>query len=126
MGDNAEITDCSTENANYGGGVYVDSDTCTFEMSGSAKVTVSTGADKNKEGANEIFLKYGVIKVTGTLTAGNGQAGRISVISSKYQTSTVVLTGDNLPTNSGKFTVTKQKGLNQAWKVSPSGKLQKN
>lgn len=126
MGDNAEITDCSTENANYGGGVYVDSDTCTFEMSGSAKVTVSTGADKNKEGANEIFLKYGVIKVTGTLTAGNGQAGRISVLSSNYQTSTKVLTGDNLPTNSGKFTVTKQKGLNQAWKVSPSGKLQKN
>ena len=126
MGDNAEITDCSTENANYGGGVYVDSDTCTFEMSGSAKVTVSTGADKNKEGANEIFLKYGVIKVTGTLTAGNGQAGRISVLSSNYQTSTKVLTGDNLLTNSGKFTVTKQKGLNQAWKVSPSGKLQKN
>ena len=126
MGDNAEITDCSTENANYGGGVYVDSDTCTFEMSGSAKVTVSTGADKNKEGANEIFLKYGEIKVTGTLTVGDGQAGRISVISSKYHTSTVVLTGDNLPTNSRKFTVTKQKGLNQAWKVSPSGKLQKN
>ena len=126
MGDNAEITDCSTENANYGGGVYVDSDTCTFEMTGSAKVTVSTGADKNKEGANEIFLKYGVIKVTGTLTAGNGQAGRISVLSSNYQTSTKVLTGDNLPTNSGKFTVTKQKGLNQAWKVSPSGTLQKN
>ena len=126
MGDNAEITDCSTENEHYGGGVYVDSATCTFEMSGSAKVTVSTGADKNKEGANEIFLKDGVIKVTGTLTAGNGQAGRISVLSSNYQTSTKVLTGDNLPTNSGKFTVTKQKGLNQAWKVSPFGKLQKN
>ncbi|MGP1428256.1 MAG: right-handed parallel beta-helix repeat-containing protein [Treponema sp.] len=126
MGDNAEITDCLTENENYGGGVYVDSAACTFEMTGSAKVTVSTGVDKNKEGMNEIFLKDGVIKVTGTLTAGDGQAGRISVMSSKYETSTEVLTGDNLPTNSGKFRVTKQKIPNQAWKVSPSGKLQKN
>ncbi|MGP1564873.1 MAG: hypothetical protein ACTTHU_05525 [Treponema sp.] len=119
-----EIKNCIA--ARNGGGVYVDSAACTFEMTGSAKVTVSTGVDKNKEGMNEIFLKDGVIKVTGTLTAGDGQAGRISVMSSKYETSTEVLTGDNLPTNSGKFRVTKQKIPNQAWKVSPSGKLQKN
>ena len=124
MQDGSIITDCSTTST-YGeqaaGGVYVGSASCTFEMSGSAKVSVSTGADKNKDGANEIFLKDGVIKVTGTLTAGNGQAGRISVMSSKYQTSTQVLTGDNLTVNCKKFTVTPKNSQN--WYVDSSGKL---
>ena len=90
-------------------------------MSGSAKVSVSSGSNANKNGANEIFLKDGVIKVTGTLTAGNGQAGRISVMSSKYQTSTQVLTGDNLTVNCKKFTVTPKNSQN--WYVDSSGKL---
>ena len=124
MQDGSIITDCSTTST-YGeqaaGGVYVGSASCTFEMSGSAKVSVSSGSNANKNGANEIFLKDGVIKVTGTLTAGNGQAGRISVMSSKYQTSTQVLTGDNLTVNCKKFTVTPKNSQN--WYVDSSGKL---
>ncbi|MGP1475681.1 MAG: beta strand repeat-containing protein [Treponema sp.] len=121
MGDNAEITDCSTENENYGGGVYVDSATCTFEMTGSAKVTVSTEADKNKDGANEIFLQAGEIKVTGTLTAGDGQAGRISVLRpGGYKLSRKVLKGD-ITANYKKFTVTPKNIEN--WYVGSDGKL---
>ena len=123
MGDNAEITDCSTKNENYGGGVYVDSATCTFEMTGSAKVTVSTEADKNKDGANEIFLQAGEIKVTGTLTAGDGQAGRISVTRpSGYISSRKVLKGD-ITANYKKFTVTPKNSEN--WYVDSYGKLTK-
>ena len=123
MGDNAEITDCSTKDENLGGGVYVDSATCTFEMSGSAKVTVSTEADKNKDGANEIFLQAGEIKVTGTLTAGDGQAGRISVTRpSGYISSRKVLNGD-ITANYKKFTVTPKNSEN--WYVDSSGKLTK-
>ena len=121
MGDNAEITDCSTKDENYGGGVYVDSATCTFEMTGSAKVTVSTEADKNKDGANEIFLQAGEIKVTGTLTAGDGQAGRISVTRpSGYISSRKVLRGD-ITANYKKFTVTPKNTAN--WYVGSDGKL---
>ena len=124
MQDGSIITDCSTTST-YGeqaaGGVYVGSASCTFEMSGSAKVSVSSGSNANKNGANEIFLKDGVIKVTGTLTAGDGQAGRISVLSSNYQTSTQVLTGDNLTVNCKKFTVTPKNSQN--WYVDSSGKL---
>ncbi len=118
--NNSLIESCTSKTS--GGGIYIATGgTCTFEMSGSAKVTVSTGTDKNKDGANEIFLQAGAIKVTETLTVGDGQAGRISVMSSKYQTSTQVLTGANLTVNCKKFTVTPKNSQN--WYVDSSGKL---
>ena len=118
MEGNAEITSCSANNENYGGGVYVAGTNCTFEMKDNAKVTVST---ENTDGKNEIYLQDGKIKLTGKLSAGNGEAGRISVMSSNYQTSTQVLTGDNLTVNCKKFTVTPNGSVN--WYVGSNGKL---
>ena len=111
------IESCTSKTS--GGGIYIATGgTCTFEMSGSAKVTVSTEADKNKDGANEIYFQGGEIKVRGTLSAGDGQAARITV----YNPSDgkTVLTGDTAA-NCTKFAVTPNGGQN--WYVNADGKL---
>ena len=119
MEGNAEITSCSANNDNLGGGVYVAGTNCTFEMKDNAKVTVST---ENTDGKNEIYLQDGKIKLTGKLSAGNGEAGRITVMRpALYKTTTQVLTGDHLDTNCKKFTVTPDSGTN--WYVNADGKL---
>ena len=116
--NNSLIESCTSKTS--GGGIYIATGgTCTFEMSGSAKVTVSTEADKNKDGANEIYFQGGEIKVRGKLSAGDEQAARITVYNPSDGKQ--VLTGDNLDTNCKKFTVTPDSGTN--WYVNSSGNL---
>ena len=89
-------------------------------MGKNAKVEVSTGGDKNKDGKNEIYFQGGEIKVMGMLSAGDEQAARITV----YNPSDgkTVLTGDTAA-NCTKFTVTPNGGQN--WYVDTDGKLTK-
>lgn len=102
-----------------GGGVFHNGK--KFELSGSAKITPSTGEDEHKKGKNDVYLNNStVINVNNTLTAGENQAARITVPKSKYNTSTQVLTG-NTNDNANKFKVTK-KGT-QNWYVDNDGKL---
>ncbi|MGP1576028.1 MAG: right-handed parallel beta-helix repeat-containing protein [Treponema sp.] len=124
MERNSEITDCAiVSSVGDGGGVYVEKDTCIFEMTANAKVSVSTGSKKDTPGANDIYLNSANIKVTETLSAGLGQAGRITP--NHYTAGDTVLTGDNISANSGMFTVTKQtKPTPQNWKISSTGTLQ--
>ena len=88
----------------------------TLTMEENAKVTVST---ENTDGKNEIYFQGGEIKVKETLSAGDGQAGRITVYNPSDGKQ--VLTGDNLDTNCKKFTVTPNGSVN--WYVGSNGKL---
>ena len=87
----------------------------TLTMEDNAKVTVST---ENTDGKNEIYFQGGEIKVKGTLTAGDGQAARITVYNPSDGKQ--VLTGDTAA-NCKKFTVTPKGGQN--WYVNTYGKL---
>ena len=117
LSENSSITLCTA--GAHGGAVYMNSNTI-LTMGKNAKVEVSTGGDKNKDGKNEIYFQGGEIKVMGTLSAGDEQAARITV----YNPSDgkTVLTGDTAA-NCTKFTVTPNGGQN--WYVDTDGKLTK-
>ncbi|EMB24439.1 hypothetical protein [Treponema denticola] len=106
--------------AKEGGAVYNNG---TFTMSGSAKITPSTGEDKHKKGKNDVYLNNStLINVSGTLTVGPNQAARITVPKYKYNQSTQVLDGSTTE-NANKFKVTK-KG-SEEWEVKSDGYLKK-
>lgn len=113
LSENSSITLCTA--GAHGGAVYMNSNT-TLTMEENAKVTVST---ENTDGKNEIYFQGGEIKVKETLSAGDGQAGRITVYNPSDGKQ--VLTGDNLDTNCKKFTVTPNGSVN--WYVGSNGKL---
>ena len=108
-----------TENeAKEGGAVYNNG---TFKMSGSAKITPSTGEDEHKKGKNDVYLNNStLINVNNSLTVGPNQAARITVHKTKYNPSTQVLDGSTTE-NANKFKVTKKGG--QSWYVGNNGKL---
>lgn len=112
LSENSSITLCTA--GAHGGAVYMNSNT-TLTMEDNAKVTVST---ENTDGKNEIYFQGGEIKVKGTLTAGDGQAARITVYNPSDGKQ--VLTGDTAA-NCKKFTVTPKGGQN--WYVNTYGKL---
>lgn len=112
LSENSSITLCTA--GAHGGAVYMNSNT-TLTMEDNAKVTVST---ENTDGKNEIYFQGGEIKVKGTLTAGDGQAARITVYNPSDGKQ--VLTGDTAA-NCKKFTVTPKGGQN--WYVNADGKL---
>ncbi len=102
-----------------GGGVFHNGN--KFELSGSAKITPSTGEDEHTHGKNDVFLdNLRVINVNDTLTADQNKAARITVPDANYLNTTTVLTGSTAE-NANKFKVTK-KGT-QNWYVDNDGKL---
>ena len=102
-----------------GGGVFHNGN--KFELSGSAKITPSTGGDEHTHGKNDVFLdNLRVINVNDTLTADQNKAARITVPDANYLNTTTVLTGSTAE-NANKFKVTK-KGT-QNWYVDNDGKL---
>lgn len=109
--------------AGQGGGCYFENG--TFNISGVAKITPSTDGDEHTHGRNDVYLfNNKTIKITGTLTAGQNQAARITVPNYKYDVSTQVLTGDT-NANASKFKVTKQTSPDQEWEVKFDGYLKK-
>lgn len=109
--------------AGQGGGCYFENG--TFNISEVAKITPSTDGDEHTHGRNDVYLfNNKTIKITGTLTAGQNQAARITVPNYKYDVSTQVLTGDT-NANASKFKVTKQTSPDQEWEVKFDGYLKK-
>lgn len=105
--------------AGQGGGCYFENG--TFNISEVAKITPSTDGDEHTHGRNDVYLfNNKTIKITGTLTAGQNQAARITVPDGNYLNTTTVLTGSTAE-NANKFKVTKKGAQN--WYVDNDGKL---
>ena len=127
-GGTCTLEDCTVKNCKadggvgHGGAVAVlgTSSTTTFTMKGSTQIDISLNLNEN-----DVYLvKNALITLDSTFVPTVTTAARITP--EDYEENLVVLTGDNLSTNSTKFAVTRQTSPNQAWKVSPSGTLQKN
>ena len=112
-----------TNSAGIGGAVYFENG--TFNISGVAKITPSITPNENAQGQNDVYLSDDKkIKITGTLTAGQNQAARITVTDANYTEGKVVLEGEgtvNLSNEAKKFKVTKKDG--QSWYVGNNGQL---
>ncbi|UTD11919.1 hypothetical protein HO345_02405 [Treponema denticola] len=112
-----------TNSAGIGGAVYFENG--TFNISGVAKITPSITPNENAQGQNDVYLSDDKkIKITGTLTAGQNQAARITVPDANYTEGTVVLEGEgtvNLSNEAKKFKVTKKESQN--WYVGNNGQL---
>lgn len=107
--------------AGQGGGCYFGNG--IFNISGVAKITPSITPNENAQGQNDVYLSDDKkIKITGTLTAGQNQAARITVTDANYTESTQVLDGSTTE-NANKFKVTK-KG-SEEWEVKSDGHLKK-
>ncbi len=123
-GSSFTMTDCTlTGNVaknTGGGGVYVADG--TFTMKGSSRISLSTGAEENEQGKNEVFLTNNkMIAVPAALT-GTTPVARITPAA--YNTSTQVLTGSAVGTNCNKFRVTPEPATPpKTWAVGSDGKL---
>ena len=120
--EDCTVTNCKADGAGHGGAVAVlgTSPTTTFTMKGPTKIDISLNLNEN-----DVYLvKNALITLDSTFAPAVTTAARITP--EAYEENLFVLTGDNLSTNSTKFAVTSQTSPNQAWKVSPSGTLQKN
>ena len=120
------ITNCKAVGAvgvaRHGGAVAVlgTSPTTTFTMKGSTKIDISLNPNEN-----DVYLvKNALITLDSTFAPTVTTAARITP--KAYEENLPVLAGSNLPTNSGKFAVTKQISPSQAWKLSPVGTLKMN
>ena len=121
--EDCTIKSCKTEGLGaHGGAVAVlgASPTTTFTMKGSTRIDISLNHNEN-----DVYLvKNALITLDSTFAPSVTTAARITP--NDYEENLPVLTGDNLPTNSGKFAVTKQISPSQAWKLSPVGTLKMN
>ena len=120
--EDCTVKNCKADGVGVGGAVAVlgTSSTTTFTMKGSTKIDISSNLNEN-----DVYLvKNALITLDSTFVPTVTTAARITP--EAYEENLVVLTGDNLSTNSTKFAVTSQTSPSQAWKVSPSGTLQKN
>ncbi|UTC44033.1 InlB B-repeat-containing protein [Treponema sp. OMZ 857] len=119
--DNVLVVECT---ADAGGAVYVKDG--TFSISGSTRITPSTGEYEQTAGKNDVYLKGGkLITVTGTLT-GTTPIARITPESYPTGSTAVkVLDGAAVNTQHSKFTVTDQAGMpSKKWKINASGELE--
>ena len=110
------------EAQNDGGSVYVDNG--TFTIGGTTVFTLSTEAEENRKGKNDVYLKNGrKITVDGQLNPLGGIAARITP--EDYNTTTQVLTGSAVATQYTKFAVTPKEtgGKTLYWEVDADGKL---
>ncbi|ERF60663.1 PF03382 family protein [Treponema socranskii subsp. socranskii VPI DR56BR1116 = ATCC 35536] len=114
--------------AEKGGAVYANPQ-CDFSMKNSARITPSSGSDKDKPGQNDVYLAEHAsgnekIKLDGALT-GTAPVARITVADSQYNSSTQVLDGSAVGTNYTKFAVTPKivGGTPQPWTVGGNGYL---
>ena len=120
--EDCTITNCKAAGVGHGGAVAVlgTSPTTTFTMKGSTKIDISLNLNEN-----DVYLvKKALITLDSTFAPTVTTAARITP--NDYEENLPVLTGDNLPMNSGKFAVTKQISPSQAWKLSPVGTLKMN
>ena len=120
--EDCTITNCKADGVGHGGAVAVlgTSPTTTFTMRGSTKIDISLNLNEN-----DVYLvKNALITLHSPFAPTVTTAARITP--EDYEENLPVLKGSNLSTNYTKFAVTSQTSPSQAWKVSPSGKLQKN
>lgn len=116
---NVLLVECT---ADAGGAVYVKDG--TFSISGSTRITPSTGEYEQTAGKNDVYLKGGkLITVTGTLT-GTTPIARITPESYPTGSTAVkVLDGAAVNTQHSKFTVTDE-APTKKWKINASGELE--
>ena len=112
--------------AGIGGAVYINHNTNTFLIKNSAKITPSTGEDKDKPGKNDIFLgSSNKINIEKHLTA-DGQMARITPDS--YSPGTQILEAVPsvyLVNEVNKFVVTPNiGGTPKDWTIDSNGQLQ--
>lgn len=117
--DNVLVVECT---ADAGGAVYVKDG--TFSISGSTRITPSTGEYEQTAGKNDVYLKgEKLITVTGTLT-GTTPIARITPESYPTGSTAVkVLDGAAVNTQHSKFTVTDE-APTKKWKINASGNLE--
>ena len=103
-----------------GGGAYVVGG--SFTMKGSSLISLSTGAEENEQGKNDVYLKDGAkITVPAALT-GTVPAARITPAA--YAPTTKVLDGSKVGTEHRKFRVTPEPATPpKIWSVGSDGKL---
>ena len=117
--DNVLVVECT---ADAGGAVYVKDS--TFSISGSTRITPSTGEYEQTAGKNDVYLKGGkLITVTGTLT-GTTPIARITPENYPAGSTAVkVLDGAAVTTEYTKFKVTDE-APTKKWKINASGNLE--
>ena len=105
-----------TGSSALGNGMYLQDNTTTVEMSGSATVAAN----------NDVYLKDGAKITVDSVLTGTAPVARITVPNNKYLASTQVLTGTAVNTEHTKFSVTRGGTPPKNWYVGNDGKLTDN
>ena len=105
-----------TGNSAFGNGMYLQDNTTTVKMSGSATVAAN----------NDVYLKEGAKITVDSVLTGTAPVARITVPNNKYLPTTQVLTGTAVNTEHTKFSVTRGGTPPKNWYVGNDGKLTDN
>ena len=102
-----------------GGGAYVVDG--TFTMKGSSRISLSTGAEENEQGKNDVFLTNNTMIAVPAALTGTVPAARITP--KTYAAGRQVLDGSAVGSVYNKFEVTPQSTPPTTWSVGSDGKL---